>query len=90
MVCVLMARLFQPQIIPAVWVPWSCVSDISLISLDSKEMVIELNGEDIEAFPAHLDVTRGLPNASFTLLNGADFFPPGQQQDVRDVSGRYE
>jgi hypothetical protein len=32
---------------------------------------------------------RGLPNVSFTLLDEADFFPPGQQQDARDVSERY-
>jgi hypothetical protein len=24
---------------------------------------------------------RGLPNVSFILLDEADFFPPGQQQD---------
>jgi hypothetical protein len=29
---------------------------------------------------------RGLPNVSFILLDEADFFPPGQQQDARDVS----
>jgi hypothetical protein len=28
---------------------------------------------------------RGLPNVSFILLDEADFFPPGQQQDARDV-----
>jgi hypothetical protein len=32
---------------------------------------------------------RGLPNVSFILLDEADFFPPGQQQDARDVSERY-
>jgi hypothetical protein len=31
----------------------------------------------------------GLPNVSFILLDEADFFPPGQQQDARDVSERY-
>ena len=30
-----------------------------------------------------------LPNVSFILLDGADFFPLGQQQDARDVSERY-
>jgi hypothetical protein len=30
-----------------------------------------------------------LPNVSFILLDEADFFPPGQQQDARDVSERY-
>ena len=32
---------------------------------------------------------RGLTNVSFILLDEADFFPPGQQQDARDVSERY-
>jgi hypothetical protein len=32
---------------------------------------------------------RGLPNVSFILLDEADFFPPGQQRDARDVSERY-
>jgi hypothetical protein len=32
---------------------------------------------------------RGLPKVSFILLDKADFFPPGQQQDARDVSERY-
>ncbi|MFL6478753.1 MAG: hypothetical protein ACJ707_08050 [Nitrososphaera sp.] len=32
---------------------------------------------------------EGLPNVSFILLDEADFFPPGQQQDARDVSEKY-
>jgi hypothetical protein len=57
---------------------------------DTKETVIELNGIKIEAFPSHhLDAMRGLPNVSFILLDEADFFPLGQQQDARDVSERY-
>lgn len=60
------------------------------ITFETKETVIELNGIRIEAFPAHhLDAMRGLPNVSFILLDEADFFPPGQQQDARDVSERY-
>ncbi len=59
-------------------------------AFDNKETVIELNSVKIEAFPSHhLDAMRGLPNVSFILLNEADFFPPGQQQDARDVSERY-
>jgi hypothetical protein len=59
-------------------------------SFDTKETVIELNGVKIEAFPSHhLDAMRGLPNISFILLDEADFFPPGQQQDARDVSEGY-
>ena len=57
---------------------------------DSKETVIELNGVHIEAYPSHhLDAMRGLTNVSFIYLDEADFFPPGQQQDARDVSERY-
>jgi hypothetical protein len=64
--------------------------DKGLITFDTKETVIELNGVKIEAFPSHhLDAMRGLPNVSFILLDEADFFPPGQQQDARDVSERY-
>jgi hypothetical protein len=57
---------------------------------DTKETVIDLNNVKIEAFPSHhLDAIRGISNASFILLDEADFFPPGQQQDARDVSERY-
>ena len=57
---------------------------------DSKETVLELNGVHIEAYPSHhLDSMRGLTNVSFIYLDEADFFPPGQQQDARDVSERY-
>ena len=61
-----------------------------LVTFDTKETVIELNGLKIEAFPSHhLDAMRGLQKVSFILLDEADFFPPGQQQDARDVSERY-
>jgi hypothetical protein len=64
--------------------------NIPAISFDSKETVIELNGVHIEAYPSHhLDAMRGLPNVSFIFLDEADFFPPGQQQEARDVSERY-
>ncbi len=60
------------------------------LEFDTRETVIELNGVHIEAYPSHhLDSMRGLPNVSFILLDEADFFPPGQQQDARDVSERY-
>jgi hypothetical protein len=65
-------------------------TDNGLASFDSKETVIELNRVHIEAYPAHhLDAMRGLPDVSFILLDEADFFPPGEQQDARDVSERY-
>ncbi len=65
--------------------------DNGLVTFDSKEeTVIELNGVHIEAYPSHhLDAMRGLSDVSFVLLDEADFFPPGQQQDARDVSERY-
>ena len=57
---------------------------------DTKETVIELNSCHIEAYPSHhLDSMRGLTNVEFIYLDEADFFPPGQQQDARDVSERY-
>ena len=60
------------------------------LNFDTKETVIELNGVHIEAYPSHhLDAMRGLANVSFIYLDEADFFPPGQQQDARDVSERY-
>jgi hypothetical protein len=64
--------------------------DYEKTTFDTKEAVIELNDVKIEAFPSHhLDAMRGLPNVSFILLDEADFFPPGQQADARDVSERY-
>jgi hypothetical protein len=46
-----------------------------LVSFDTKETVIELNGIKIEAFPSHhLDAMRGLPNVSFILLDETDLF----------------
>jgi hypothetical protein len=65
-------------------------TDNRLVTFDSKETVIELNGVHIEAYPSHhLDAMRGLSDISSILLDEADFFPLGQQQDARDVSERY-
>jgi hypothetical protein len=62
----------------------------SIRNFDTKETVIELNGVHIEAYPSHHpDAMRGLNDVSFIYLDEADFFPPGQQQDARDVSERY-
>jgi hypothetical protein len=59
-------------------------------AFDTRETLVILNGIKIEAFPSHhLDDMRGLANVSFILLDEADFFPPGQQQDARHVSERY-
>ena len=69
---------------------YSLNSDRQNVKLDTKETVIELNGVHIEAYPSHhLNAMRGLKDVSFIYLDEADFFPPGQQQDARDVSERY-
>ena len=69
---------------------FSSTRGLAATTFDTKETVIELNNVKIEAFPSHhLDAMRGLPNVSFILLDEADFFPPVQQQDARDVSEHY-
>jgi late competence protein required for DNA uptake (superfamily II DNA/RNA helicase) len=61
-------------------------TDNRFVTFDSKETVIELNGVHIEAYPSHhLDAMRGLSDISLVLLDEADFFPLGRQQDARDV-----
>jgi hypothetical protein len=41
-----------------------------LVTFDTKETVIELNGVKIEAFPSHhLDAMGGLQKVSFILLD---------------------
>ncbi|MGA6991059.1 MAG: DEAD/DEAH box helicase family protein [Nitrososphaeraceae archaeon] len=63
---------------------------INIATFDTEETVIDLNGCHIEAYPSHhLDAMRSLTSPKFILLDEADFFPPGQQQDARDVSERY-
>ena len=62
----------------------------SNIKFDDKETVCELNNCRIEAFPSHhLDSMRGLDRVSLILLDEADFFPVGQQQQARAISERY-
>jgi hypothetical protein len=57
---------------------------------DTNGTVIELDGVHIEAYPSHhLDSMGGLNDVSLIYLDEADFFPPGQQQDTKDVSERY-
>jgi len=56
----------------------------------NKETVLELNGCSIEAYPSnHIDSFRSLDNPKFILLDEADFFRKGEQEDVRHVSERY-
>jgi hypothetical protein len=57
------------------YMAWLCLKDNAL---SGSQMCIH-----------HLDAMRGLPNVSFILLDEADFFPLGQQQDARSVSERY-
>ena len=60
------------------------------ITFLNKETVLELNSCRIEAYPSnHLDSYRALDNPKFILLDEADFFRKGEQEDVRHVSERY-
>jgi hypothetical protein len=60
------------------------------LTFPSKERVLELNGCRIEAYPSnHIDAYRALDNPKFILLDEADFFRKGEQEDVRHVSERY-
>jgi hypothetical protein len=44
----------------------------------------------MEAYSSnHIDAYRALDNPKFILLDEADFFRKGEQEDVRDVSERY-
>lgn len=54
------------------------------VIFSNKETVLELNGCTIEAFPSnHLDSYRALDNPKFILLDEADFFRKGEQEDGR-------
>jgi len=54
------------------------------------DYAIEVNGVQIQAYPAdNIDAFRSLDMCKFILLDEADFFSIGEQQDVRDVSERY-
>jgi hypothetical protein len=60
------------------------------LAFANKETVLELNGCRIEAYPSnHIDAYRALDNPKFILLDEADFFRKGEQEDVRHVSERY-
>jgi hypothetical protein len=60
------------------------------IYFDSKEIVLELNGCSIEAYPSnHLDAYRSLTNPKFILLDEADFFRKLEQQHKsKDIDNR--
>jgi hypothetical protein len=60
------------------------------LTFANKETVLELNGCRIEAYPSnHINAYRALDNPKFILLDEADFFRRGGQEDVRHVSERY-
>jgi hypothetical protein len=60
------------------------------LTFANKETVLELNGCRIEAYPSnHIDAYRALDNSKFILLDEADFFRKGEQEDVRHVSERH-
>ncbi len=54
------------------------------------DTVLEINKVWIQAFPSnHIDAYRALDTPKFILLDEADFFRKGEQEDVRHVSERY-
>ncbi|MGH9992381.1 MAG: DEAD/DEAH box helicase family protein [Nitrososphaera sp.] len=56
----------------------------------STETSVILNDCKIEAYPSHhLDAMRSLPNPGFIFLDEADFFPPREQKNARNISERY-
>src|SRR5215213_4842914 len=60
------------------------------VIFEDKETVCTINDCKIEAYPSHnLDAMRGLTNVVFILIDEGDYFPPGQQQDVRAVAEGY-
>ena len=60
------------------------------LTFSDKETVLELNGGRIDAYPSnHIDSFRALDNPKFILLDEADFFRKGEQEDVRHVSEKY-
>jgi len=51
---------------------------------------LNLNEALIKAYPSHtVDTARGETDVSFSFIDEADFFPKGQQKDVRDVVEGY-
>ena len=60
------------------------------ITFESNQTVVELNHCRVEAFPSHhVDTIRGLTDVKMIMVDEASFFPPGQQQEVRDAVERY-
>lgn len=60
------------------------------ILFDTNENQVFVNGIDISAYPSHnVNAFRSLTNPSFILIDEGDFFPVGQQQEVRHAAERY-
>jgi len=60
------------------------------LEFEDKNTVLTLGKVRIEAFPSHhLASMRGLPNVRFILVDEADFFPLGQQDECRTTIERY-
>lgn len=60
------------------------------IIFDTNENQLFINGIEISAYPSHnVNAFRSLTNPSFILIDEGDFFPIGQQQEVRHAAERY-
>ena len=60
------------------------------IYFTSKESIIELNGCSIQAYPSNnLGSFRSLTSPKFILIDEADYFSKGEQEEVRHVAERY-
>lgn len=60
------------------------------IVFDTNENQVFINNIDISAYPSHnVNAFRSLTNPSFILIDEGDFFPIGQQIEVRHAAERY-
>jgi hypothetical protein len=61
-----------------------------LFHTDQYRVTLPPNNVTIQSYPSHnVDSFRGIPKVSIVLIDEGDFFPPGQQQAVRDAAERY-
>lgn len=57
---------------------------------EERDVIATVNHCTIQAFPSHtIRTARGYTNVKFILLDEADFFPIGQQQEARFVAEGY-
>lgn len=60
------------------------------LTFDTNENQLFINGIDISAYPSHnVNAFRSLTHPSFILIDEGDFFPIGQQSEVRAAAERY-